>query len=105
MFAAMVQGGAFAKATKRAPEERLAWEFAVIASAISVALLTMYYFALSSVYPAFITALLAEIGLAIVGPTLLAISCGLILLVNRFALSVGAKLTLKAAAEKPGGKP
>ncbi len=98
----MFQGGSFAQAHGRAPEDGPAWRFAFIATLISVVLLSLAYFVLSAAYPGFITTLLTEIGLSILGPTLLTIAVVVILLVNRFSLTYYARIVLKAAAKRGG---
>ena len=95
----------YAKTTGRVPELGTAWRLALVVTAISVALLGGYYLILSAVYPSFMNALVEEIGRAIVGPTVLAIMCGVILLINRFTLTLVAKGALKAAAKRSVGQP
>jgi hypothetical protein len=104
MVAAMLQGASHALATGQVPGQSAAWRFALAATALSVGLLGGYYVILNAVYPAFLTALAEEIGLAILGPALLAVLGGVIFLVNRFMLTFNARQTLKAVAKRPGGK-
>jgi hypothetical protein len=105
MVAAMLQGASHALGTGQVPGPGAAWRFALVGTAISVCLLGGYYVILSALYPAFLAALAEEIGLAILGPVLLAVLCVVILLVNRFMLTFNARQTLKAAAKRTGGKP
>ncbi len=102
MVAAMAQGGSFAQANGRAPDGGAAWQFAVMATLISVALLALYYVVLGAAYPAFISTLMARIGLSILGPTLMALFVVVIFLVNRYFLTFNARVTLKAAAKRVG---
>jgi hypothetical protein len=96
LIGAMHVGGRVAELHRKVPAGQEAWRFATIATVLSLVLLALMHGVLLAVYPEFMTAVLNRIGREFLGWPLLAVFVAVVLLANRYGLTLPAKATLAA---------
>ncbi|PVA10912.1 hypothetical protein DC366_03735 [Pelagivirga sediminicola] len=105
MIAALIEGRAFVRAETRRPNPAEAWNFAILATVLAVALNVALSYAMTALLPEFARLTIAPFGsrqfLLLLGIYALGY-----LLSNRFLLGLGARSELEAQARRAGlGKP
>ena len=90
LIGAMHVGGRVAELHRCVPTGTEAWRFAIIATILSLALLALMHVVLLAVYPDFMTALINGIGRELLGWPMLAVFVAVVLLANRYGLTLPA---------------